>query len=550
MTPHEVRVGAPRDMLPPPDRYADSAPALLQRSDEDFIEAILEQLRSDAGRLALKGHLASARTRNQALKLFQPAQRQFHVAVIEAWCDVPGTPRIDPARVESAGMVLRRIGRDTSGPWLEGWMRAKGRLLGWGRVARLGGDNAHPAFAQRLARHPVSPALDRRLKSLALERDDAVLDEHVIPMFVAPPDVCAQAGKTLFYGLVPTSSSELADVAVDAAQALGDDFGPGSPRFTDHLVSPLSGAAMGFVLGGAIMHPGWFEAIELGGADKPAGLPDAHWQVLQTTSGAAGMKRFILLLRQLAGEFDAFGESPAGRAVFAELETIWLPLAPRPGQGPQSVAAGSFLRLASRVLLERDPEAVPAEMPMSWPALGAAARTRLAGALGAAMASRFTQMKGRPGRFDDPSAQYVLRAFVRLQPEGVCPARTEWSAYSEPFVIAPWYEGGGAPPVQVPLPDASDRDLLKSLRPNVAFVVPPSLQNLITGNSPKDMLDGKGRPPGGGGLDLGWICGFSIPIITICAFIVLNIFLSLFDLIFRWLFFIKICVPFPKRSDG
>ena len=37
----------------------------------------------------------------------------------------------------------------------------------------------------------------------------------------------------------------------------------------------------------------------------------------------------------------------------------------------------------------------------------------------------------------------------------------------------------------------------------------------------------------------------SIPIITICAFIVLNIFLSLFDLFFSWMLFIKICLPIP-----
>ena len=48
---------------------------------------------------------------------------------------------------------------------------------------------------------------------------------------------------------------------------------------------------------------------------------------------------------------------------------------------------------------------------------------------------------------------------------------------------------------------------------------------------------------------LGWICSFSIPIITLCAFIVLSIFLSLFDLIFKWMAFIKICIPFPKKGD-
>ena len=52
-------------------------------------------------------------------------------------------------------------------------------------------------------------------------------------------------------------------------------------------------------------------------------------------------------------------------------------------------------------------------------------------------------------------------------------------------------------------------------------------------------------------MEIGWLCCFSIPIITICAFIVLNIFLSLFNIIFQWLLWIRICLPFPRpRSDG
>jgi hypothetical protein len=101
--------------------------------------------------------------------------------------------------------------------------------------------------------------------------------------------------------------------------------------------------------------------------------------------------------------------------------------------------------------------------------------------------------------------------------------------------------------VQISLPDVTDRNLLRSLKPNVAFELPPALQNLLLGN-PKDLLEGK--PTGGGSFEVGWICSFSLPIITICAFICLNIFLSLFDLIFKWMFFIKICIPFPKRSES
>jgi hypothetical protein len=81
------------------------------------------------------------------------------------------------------------------------------------------------------------------------------------------------------------------------------------------------------------------------------------------------------------------------------------------------------------------------------------------------------------------------------------------------------------------------------VKPNVAFEMPPELANLLQGDM-KKLKDGEGSTAG---LDLGWICSFSIPIITICAFIVLNIFLSLFNLIFGWLAFIKICIPVPRR---
>jgi hypothetical protein len=544
---HPTRVGAPRDIVAPASPDVDTAPALLQRSDEDFVEATVEDLRTAAGRASLRSRLAATRNASQVLKLFQPLQRQFHLAVIEAWCDTAGMPRIDPARVDSAGLVLRRIRGTGPGQFLEAWVKSNGRIRGWVRVTQAS-EKAPPLATHRRARRPVSPSIDVALTRFALEREDALLDEHVVPLFMAPPDVCAEAKKTLFYGLVPTSSAEIADVPVDPAQALGTDFGPGSAAFTAHLVDPLRGQPMTFVLGGETVHPDWFQAVEMPGEDKPPALPTSHWNVLTATTGANGMKRFILLLRQLANEFDAFGDTAEGRAVFAELETIRLPLMLRGFETvPRTVAAGTFLRSASRVLLERDSGAPRPEMPMSWPALDSAARTRLGNLLSRAVAKRFADTKRQPGRFDEPGARYTLRAFVRLRPEGTCPARTEWSAYTEPFVIAPWYEGGGAPPVQIALPDVTDRNLLRSLTPNVAFELPPALQNLLLGN-PKDLLEGK--QSGGGSFTVGWICSFSLPIITICAFICLNIFLSLFDLIFRWMFFIKICIPFPKRSES
>jgi hypothetical protein len=54
---------------------------------------------------------------------------------------------------------------------------------------------------------------------------------------------------------------------------------------------------------------------------------------------------------------------------------------------------------------------------------------------------------------------------------------------------------------------------------------------------------------GGPALKLGWICGFNIPLITICAFFVLNIFLMLLNIVFFWLPIIKICIPIPAPSN-
>lgn len=511
---HAITLAAPRDIA------SGKAPVILQRNDEDFIEAILEDLKSPASRSGLQADLAATRNADQILKLFQPTQRLFHVALIEAWCATPGTPRLDPARVDAAGMVLRRQRSDAAGtPYLEGWMRAAGRLRGWVPTERIGDSKADPQPAVRRAGKATGrPAIDRALAKLDAGRESGLLDEHVIPMFVAPPDICSEAGRTVYYGVVQTTSSELARAPPDTATTFAG-FGPDSTEFTAHLIQPLQGLAYSFPDAGSTFNASYLDT-------------------LQAATDLA-RQRFLLLLRQVSSEFDAFGSSAESQAIFTELEAITLSYTLRSGElNPRTVAAGSFLKNAVAMLLLPDPPAGTLEMPASWPGIDDAARRRLGNALSAAMQARFSAVKGRPGRFDEPDAVYVLRAFVRLKAEGACPPQTLWSDYSEPFVIAPWYEGTGAP-TQITLPDP---DEFRSLKPNVSFLLPPKLQSLL-GGSPKDMLEGKLKT---GDVTLGWICSFSIPIITLCAFIVLNIFLSLFDLFFRWSAFIKICIPFPK----
>lgn len=544
-------------VIAPPDGLQDAAaragqrlaPAILQRSDDDFLQAVLEALRTAAGRSGLHDSSRAATRVQGVLKLFQPIQRQFHVALMEAFCDQPGRPRLDPKRVHSAGLVIRRVRRRGHSVDHEGWMSMQGRLRGWLSVGRLGREKADPVPGLRVQHGGTGIAhLDRPLRALSASAESSLLEEQVVPMFLAPPDVCQEAGKTLFYGLVPTTSAEIAEGPVSLRDAVGADaldFGPADAEFRRHLMEGLRGDAMALPLAGETLHPGWFDAVDAPGTDKPGGfsvpMADAHWDLLKDPASdpARSMRRFIDLLRQVAIEFDLFTDSPAARQILSALAQVRLPMKLRPGEARRHVPADQFLAQAHRVLLLRDAGAPAVEMPESWPALADPLRRQLHQALHAAMTQRFAALKGAPGRYDEPGAQYVLRAFVREKPTPGCPGHLHWSDYSEPFVIAPWYEGSGAPPAQIPLPDVGE---LKGLKPSVAFVVPPSLQGLM-GSKLKDLLDGK-KPPGGG---ITWICGFSLPVITICAFICLNIFLSLFNLIFQWMLFIKICIPFPKR---
>jgi len=54
-----------------------------------------------------------------------------------------------------------------------------------------------------------------------------------------------------------------------------------------------------------------------------------------------------------------------------------------------------------------------------------------------------------------------------------------------------------------------------------------------------------GACKGGDGLEIGMICSISIPIITICALILLIIIVTLLDIVFRWMPYFFICFPVP-----
>ena len=248
--------------------------------------------------------------------------------------------------------------------------------------------------------------------------------------------------------------------------------------------------------------------------------------------GADDFLIFAKLLQVVAVQLDAFSGTPQATALLNALNRRSVKF-----RNGSRMKVGDFLARANSYLLDDGKRGQSLELPTEWDSSTADDERAVIAAAQTAVQIRAAAVIAPEGRFQDHTRLYKLRVFLRVPGHDHCPPTTIWSEYSDPFEIAPWYETGGTigPPVPLPKPTTA---FLKAAKPNVSFVVPDSLMNAMDASSLKSQS-------AGGGLDITWICGFNIPIITICAFFVLNIFLTLLNIVFFWLPFVKICIPIP-----
>lgn len=121
------------------------------------------------------------------------------------------------------------------------------------------------------------------------------------------------------------------------------------------------------------------------------------------------------------------------------------------------------------------------------------------------------------------------------------------SAPTEVFKLAAFFDPD-APgrPIRISLPLDTSFAGLRKFNKHVAFVIPDTLQKQMSRiKNLKSTMDGDLDT----GISIGLICSFSIPIITICAMIVLMIFVILLNIVFFWLPLLKICFPIPKVKE-
>ncbi|HSK74533.1 MAG TPA: hypothetical protein VK892_22720, partial [Pyrinomonadaceae bacterium] len=139
---------------------------------------------------------------------------------------------------------------------------------------------------------------------------------------------------------------------------------------------------------------------------------------------------------------------------------------------------------------------------------------------------------------------------------------------TKPFQIAGFFDPDApARPIRIALPIDTTPAGLRKFDRNTAFMMSDLLcgqvnrmkgitfADLVLSVLPFPFHKGLDVPDSGGckdgSLSIGMMCSLSIPIITICALILLMIIVALLDFIFKWLPFLIFCFPLPglKAKD-
>ncbi|MCW7541372.1 hypothetical protein OOT46_26525 [Aquabacterium sp. A7-Y] len=159
-------------------------------------------------------------------------------------------------------------------------------------------------------------------------------------------------------------------------------------------------------------------------------------------------------------------------------------------------------------------------------------------------------------------AWYVMR-LVYERPDCAPFHGTVVSAATQPFQMAGFFDPDApARPIRIGLPLDISPAGLRKFDKNTAFMLSDmlcgqidrmkgiGLGDLVRSVLPwplhKDLnVPEKGDCKTSDGLSLGVMCSLSIPIVTICALLLVMIIVSLLDFIFRWLPYFIVCFPLP-----
>jgi hypothetical protein len=549
------------------------APALLRFAGDDFIPqyqaALAEKPRQLRGFVARPetwrepsaGIDATPKPSQGPLRLYQPVHGRFYLVAASLACRVPGLPEhtVDVARGEVVAFVLRRL-TVTVNPKT----KAETETGEWAWVARPDGSTGWV-----------------RATGAAL-----AVDEEQLPMFGTTFSDGGVLKRRLFAGLVPASRREAYSNGREI-QAVVPPPAPGS------LDDPRVIEFQRTVLDPWTEMKSWYDrerydtkrrASALDSVERTSSLIllDFHdflrdqltpvWKVIKGTAQPGSLVAAHRALYDALVRAHATDRTPANRAALTEalthaadfrdfIERQAFPIGgyvPRVLIGdpqlyvntpPPPKPAGGLSPTPEEAELKDLMDRLPA--PGETPDVGIRKLKKLVmSALAVSSAAKPVLPEQLPSRAPSTAGEdwFVVRC-VYLRPHCGKKSPPLVSERSERFRLTSFFEPDApARHLRVALPVDTSPATLRKYNRNVAFMLSDQLRKQMSrAASLKGLMDGEvGKEEGG--LDFAVICSFSIPIITICALILLMIIVSLLNIIFWWLPFFRICFPVPRMK--
>jgi len=502
----------------------------LHHYDDD---AFVPQFLADAGSGRLTGTAAQAWYRDDrfgrwhdAPTLRLPMHRSFYIAACEVACNVPGQPAYDPRKVVGAGLVIRRL---VNGQAPQRWMLAEGRALGW-----------QPLSGEQAIAPDAEPDLTRRLQQRGLLPDRTpeppYTGEAISPLhaqLVRRRDARGvERSHTLLWGYVPLSGS-----ARETAEASVPGVADGGPDFGAELLWPLGtrGARAWQASDGLLVRHGFASAA----------LPDwlemllvRHRITDASDDDNTGLRNLLAQIRfvpydsdRQPADYAAVPDSARGESVLA-----WLA---RSGDALQAwlsqVASGSLGAGNARLPAGAAPTQRLDDLYITE---AQASGLRQLLVLRSARATARSEVGLSLPRFGPGDEQrFVTVPFLRWLDDCGC-ERIAWGPASLPFRVAAPLDPQAQRPTTIVLPSLAD---LKRGMPNgLTMLAPQSLANVLRKIKPA-LPPEEGGPGNAAGVC--WSFSFSLPVITICAMVLLMIIISLLNLLFFWLPWAMLSLP-------
>ena len=535
-------------------------PLLHRYLDEQFVA----RFRDDAGRARVSALQATQRWRQEdrfsrhddlpSLRL--PVHRCFYLLSCEVACDTPGQPALATNRISSAGFVIRR-GRP--GVQEQIWRLRADQPQGWQNLKPAGGSLEPDEYRYLLGKGLV----EKRVPAPPYS------GEQTYPLHAMTVKHEGRS-RTILYGYVPLGGAMNLPMGPDKSRAQGDaDTAIATAELKKELYWPFGEAQ--------------YSKTRIGSNGLPRTESRSSvetWRIetgLQVDDGRPTVAMLdlltVLINRYRLGDQQRSGDDIDDEALMNLLGSIGFldrrphfPDTLHPASNiddiPRRDSLLDYLRHNQNQLVdwlsttEPDRELTPAQhianrlpnAPSRWLYIHEAQATLLRDLLAKRLKTALQQQvsdlpvpRYRQARDD----VYFIRAFVRHVDVRGCETIT-WGAPSQAFRIVAPFDPEASRPHLIQLPDLND--LKRGAAKGVAFLAPRKLAEQIDVISPDmDLAPRKG--PGKMGLD--WIYSFSIPVVTICAMILLMIIVKLLDFFLHWMPWVIVRIPIVRgfRKD-